>query len=184
MAHLLPFRPSAALFLGVALLLSGCCANNVCDCQDEQADALELRFGAGFSAAELDTIVVLRSPLPYKPTTKMETVTLVRAPAQAQTALVLNNGTPFAQVGTAKVNAYRYEIQYLAKLPTGRSVPATVLVIDSTRLRGSLQGDGCCTCYANAEKVVYATRAKKNRSALDSVLVVDLKQTPYLELTK
>ncbi|WP_157781136.1 hypothetical protein [Hymenobacter sedentarius] len=184
MAHLLPFRVSTACFLTVALLLSGCCANNVCNCQDEQADAIKLRFSPRFATADLDTIIIQRSPLPYSPTTKPETVTLVRTAARVRDSVVINNTTPFAQAGTAKLNKYRYVVQYLGQAPQSKPVPTTVLVIDSIRLAGSLDGNGCCTCYTNTQKTVYATRPKRNSAAADSAFVIDLKQKPYIELVK
>ena len=184
MAHLLPFRFSTALFFCVALLLSGCCANNVCDCEDAQADAIKLRFAPRFAAADLDTIIIQRSPLPYNTTAKPETVTLIRTPARARDSVVINNSTPFTQAGSAKLNRYRYVVQYLAQQPKSKPVPTTVLVIDSTRLRGSLAGSGCCTCYTNTQKTVFATRPKRNSTALDSAFVIDLRQKSYIELTK
>lgn len=179
MPHLLPFR-FAAFFLAPALLLaSGCCANNVCDCQDAQADAVALRFSSAFSAADLDTLVIQRSPLPYRATTKAESVTLIRTGSQVRDSVLLNNNTPFTQVGSTKLNGYRYVVQYLVQRPGGKPVPTTALVIDSTRLRGSLSGNGCCTCYANSQKTVYA---RKDGAAQDSVF--DLKQKPYILVTR
>ena len=43
MTHLLPFRFSAILLLGLGLLLPGCCANNVCDCPDEAQAGCQLK---------------------------------------------------------------------------------------------------------------------------------------------
>lgn len=54
-------------FLGVAGALAGCCANNVCDCNDERADAFYFKFDTGtggfVSATELDTVVLKRYTL-------------------------------------------------------------------------------------------------------------------------
>jgi hypothetical protein len=185
MAYLMLLRCSAASLLSAALLLSGCCANNVCDCNDEQADAIHLRFSSGFKAADLDTIIIQRSPLPFNATAKAESVTLIRTAAHVRDSLVLNNNTPFAQAGTTKVNRYKYVIQYLTQAPRSKSVPTTALVIDSTKLRGTLAGNGCCTCYTNTEKTVYVTKARKNSPVPDSAFVVDLKKRPsYIEVTK
>ncbi|MFC7669420.1 hypothetical protein ACFQT0_20180 [Hymenobacter humi] len=186
MAHLLPFRFSTLLCLTLALLLSGCCANSVCDCQDEEADAIRLHFARGFSSTEADTVIIQRSPLPYQATNKFESVTLIRTAARFRDTIVINNNTPFAQAGTTKLNGYRYEVQYLVPKPKSKPVPTTVLVIDSVRLRGSLDGSGCCTCYTNTAKTVFALRARRNSTTPDSALVVDLKQAPRqsIELTK
>ena len=194
MAHLLPLRFSAVLLFGAALLLSACCANNICDCNDEQEDAITLRFATGtrpgkrsFATSDLDTILIQRSPLPYKATTKPETILLINTAAQLSdsvVAVVLNNNTPFAQVGAARLSRYRYVVQYLTQLPKSKPVPTTVLVIDSIHLKGSLAGDGCCTCYTNSQKTVYAKQPKRLNPAQDSAFVVDLKQKRYLELTK
>ncbi|MBF9237808.1 hypothetical protein I2I05_10420 [Hymenobacter sp. BT683] len=183
MTYPLPNRFATACCLSL-LLLSGCCANDVCDCQDEQADAVQLSFSPAFGTADLDTIIILRSPLPYLPTNKVETVTLIRTAAQLRDSIRLNNTTPFTQVGSTKLNGYRYAIQYLVQKPGAKPVPITALVIDSVRLSGSLAGDGCCTCYTNAEKTVYATRPKRTGTGSDSTFVVDLKQVPAIPVTK
>ena len=155
------------LLLGVAAgLLGGCCANNVCNCDDANADAIKLRFsttaagptGQTFTAADLDTVVLQRSPLPYSAANKFETVTLYRRAAQAGDSIVLNNGVPFAQVGRTKLNGYRYAVQYLAHpatAPGTKGVLTPILIIDRVVLGGALEGRGCCTCYTNTQKTVY-----------------------------
>ncbi|WP_035567090.1 hypothetical protein [Hymenobacter sp. IS2118] len=176
----------AAIFC-LSLLLGGCCANDVCDCQDDQADAVKLSFSPAFGAADLDTIRILRSPLPYIRTNKVETVTLIRTAAQLRDSIfsiLLNNTTPFTTVGATKLNGYRYEVQYLAQQPGAKPVPITVLVIDSVRLRGQLVGDGCCTCYTNTEKTAYVTRPKRASAGTDSTFVFDLKQVAVIPVTK
>lgn len=149
----------AAGCAAVVLLLGGCCANNVCDCDDTQADAIELRFSTaatiGFRTEDLDTLTLLRFPRPYNPASKFETVTLFRTPAQAGDSVLLNNNTPFAQAGSTKLNAYRYVVQYLRHVPGSKPVPTTAAVIDSVQLAGALEGDGCCTCYQNTKKAIY-----------------------------
>ncbi len=184
MTNFLSIRLAAVFCL--SLLLGGCCANDVCDCQDDQADAVKLSFSPAFGSADLDTIRILRSPLPYIRTNKVETVTLIRTAAQLSDSILLNNTTPFTTVGATKLNGYRYEVQYLVQQPGAKPVPITVLVIDSVRLRGQLVGDGCCTCYTNAEKTAYVTRPKRAGAGTDSTFVVDLKQvsTPAIPVTK
>ena len=39
-----------------------------------------------------------------------------------------------------------------------------VLVIDSVKLSGSFEGNGCCTCYTNSRKLVLA-RPDSNAAA-------------------
>ena len=183
-----PPRWCAAVLFLIAALLGGCCANNECNCDDAQADAIELRFsadtlgstGRGFRVADQDTLVLKRYPLPYNPVGKFDSVTIYRRARQARDSVVINNGAPFGQQGTAKLNAYRYTVQYLAHPPKkGRRAP--VLVIQRVQLRGSLVATGCCTCYTNAEKTVFAT---VYRGGVARDTVVDLKQRPYLLLTK
>ena len=190
MAYFPPFRFLTVCFLVIAeLLLSGCCANNVCDCQDANEDAVMLRFsldnsrGRGFAAADLDTLILVRSPLPYLPANKVETVTLYRNAAQTRDSVLLNHAAPFSQSGTTKLNRYRYEVRYLTHPPRTGAV-TTVLVIDSVQLRGSFEGNGCCTCYANTRKTVFAKRPRRVGAAPDSAVVVDLRAQPALMLTK
>ena len=151
-------------------LATGCCANNVCECDDARQDAIVLRFsadtlraaGQGFRAMDLDTVVVLRYPLPAVANSKFETVTLYRRNTLAtDSTFVLNNNTPFAQVGSTKLHHYRYVVRYLAHprggngMPIKRGVPTTVLTIDKVLLKGSFDGNGCCTCYTNTQKALY-----------------------------
>lgn len=170
MTHLLPFRFFA---LSAAILLSGCCANNVCDCKDAQADAVQLRFSNAFSVSDLDTILIQRYPLKYTAATKPETVTLIRTVTHARDSILLDNATPFPQLGSARLNRYRYVVQYYVQLPGSKSLATTAYIIDSLHIRGSLEGNGCCTCYTNAEKTIFAK---------DSVF--NLKQKPILKVTK
>ena len=186
---LLPFfRPTTVFFLG-ALLFSGCCANNTCDCQDAQADAITLRFSSAFTRADLDTIVVQRSPLPYSPTNKVESVTIIRTVVQLRDTLRndtlrINNTAPFPQVSTTKLDGYRYVIQYLTQQPKSKPAATTLLIINEVALNGRLDGDGCCTCYTNTEKVVNATKPKGASTPADSTFTIDLNQKPVIELTK
>ncbi|WP_210521449.1 hypothetical protein [Hymenobacter terricola] len=156
MSYLLPARFSVLSLLSAALLLSGCCANNVCDCDDAKADAVELRFDPLFLTSDLDTVLIKRYPKDFNATTIPETVTLIRNTAHARDSVLLNNNSPFAQVGTTKINSYRYVVQYYVQQPGSKPVATTALVIDKIDLQGSFQGDGCCTCYTNSRKIVYA----------------------------
>ncbi|OGX84670.1 hypothetical protein [Hymenobacter glacialis] len=183
MALLSFFRPTTVFLLG-ALLFSGCCANNTCDCQDARADAINLRFSSAFTAADLDTIVVQRSPLPFSATNKVESVTIIRTAAQLRDTLRINNNAPFPQVSTTKLDGYRYVIQYLTQQPKSKPAATTLLIINEVALSGRLDGDGCCTCYINTEKVVNATKPKGATTAADSTFTIDLNQKPVIELTK
>lgn len=161
MAHLRSFRIFAPILLSTALL-SGCCANNVCDCNDAEADAIKFRFsadtlsatGKGFRLADVDTIILERSPLPYSPRVKPETAVLYRRRSQVADTLVLNNNAPFVQKGNTKLNAYRYALSYLTHPPV-KGLATPILVIDKVELSGTLEGNGCCTCYTNTRKAIY-----------------------------
>ncbi|GAB3867970.1 hypothetical protein GCM10028824_11600 [Hymenobacter segetis] len=179
MTHLLPFRFSAILLLGLGLL-PGCCANNVCDCPGEaQADAIKLVFSqTDFPIrADLDTIVLQRYPLVIVPAsgsnpgTKPETVTLIRSVAQAYDTIVINNSTPFGQVSTAKLDQYQYYVCYYPA--PHRKSPAFALVIDKVALKGNLDGNGCCTCYTNTQKDI--TTRKDITASASTALTVNLK---------
>ena len=121
MAYSLSSRISAVLSFGAILLLSSCCANNECNCEGEAlADAVELRFlinadslagGRGFGRLDVDTIIIQRSPRPFKATIKPETITLIRTAARARDSVVLNNNTPIGQVTNLKLDHYRYVVQ-------------------------------------------------------------------------
>ncbi|MDQ2769001.1 MAG: hypothetical protein M3Y54_00690 [Bacteroidota bacterium] len=146
------------------LLLTSCCANNVCDCVGEaREDAVLLVFdqsATGFTAADLDTVVIQRYPKIIKPNVKPDVkpdvVTIVRTASQANVpdTITLNNTTPFPQQGSTKLNGYSYRVRFLSH--TGpRPNAALALTIDSVQLRGSLEGNGCCTCYTNSYKALY-----------------------------
>ena len=189
MTHLLPSRFSAILLLGLALLLPGCCANNVCNCPGEaQADVIKLVFSkTAFAAIELDTLVLQRYPLLIipangpNPGTKPETVTLIRTAAQAYDTIYLNNSTPFAQANaTAKLDQYQYYVRYFPAPRKARS--AFALVIDNAVIKGSLDGNGCCTCYTNTQKTI-STRKDSTASATTAI-ATNLKPNPVFIITK
>ena len=195
MTHLLPFRFSAILLLGIGLLLPGCCANNVCDCPGEsQADAIKLVFSkdsfpSATDMADLDTIVIQRYPLVIipasgtNPGTKPETATLIRPAAQAYDTIVINNTTPFSQVSTAKLDQYQYYVRYFPALPAPRKKrPAFALVIDRVTLKGSLDGNGCCTCYTNLQKVI--TTRRDSTASATTAKTTDLRKSRAFIITK
>ena len=175
-----PIIRFATLVISAGVLLSGCCANNVCDCQDAQADAIQLRFSraagsTGFAPADLDTIIIQRYPKKFTATTKPEVVTLLRTAAQLRDSIILNNTSPFAQTGSAKLSQYRYVVQYPTQTPGNKPVATTALVIDSVLLRGSFDGTGCCTCYTNTEKKVYLNGRPTGE---------EIKENPVVVITK
>lgn len=174
MAYLLPSRFSAVFYLGAALLVSGCCANNVCNCDDAQADAIGLRF-VNFAASDLDTVSIVRYPLEFTRATIPERVTIIgTAPGDT---ITLNNTTPFAQVGTTKLNQYHYLVQY--QVGSRLSRPVTALIIDKVALQGSFEGSGCCTCYTNTQKAVTI-----RKDSATTASTTDLKNNPVLTITK
>jgi len=155
-----------ATLAGLGMMLAGCCANNVCDCPNEaQADAIRIVFDSTKfkKREELDTLVLVRYlhynakklPLPV-PLPKPETVTLIRTAAQAYDEVIINNATPFSQLGSARLDTFSYVLRYYpgTKPKLRRSMLA--LVIDSVKLSGSFEGNGCCTCYTNSRKLVWA----------------------------
>lgn len=138
-------------------LFAGCCANSVCDCQDERADALYFRFpiddsGANpraFLSSEVDTLWLLRFNRDTDTTSlpRRDSVNIRRPLAQAADPLVLNNNAPFAAVGARKLNAFEYHIRLLDRSGQLRS-----FVVRNIQLQGDFEGDGCCTCYTNSFK--------------------------------
>ena len=179
----LPPRFTALLTVAAGLLLSGCCANDVCECNDADADVIELRFASSFSTAsgnaDLDTVVIQRFPIPLPAGSKPDVVTLIRSAARSRDSIRLNNGTPFTQIGTTRLDGYRYVFQYYTPRPGSKPALTTLVNINSVQLKGSLDGDGCCTCYVNSKKTVFARR---EGLAQDSVF--DLKRTPFLKISK
>ncbi|MFD2720305.1 hypothetical protein ACFST9_16385 [Hymenobacter monticola] len=174
MALLRFLRSSAFVLLG-PVLWGGCCANNVCEPDDPLADAVKLRFSPRFAPDDLDTLIVLRYPKKVTTTTRPETVTLVRirVPLRGDSILI-NNNTPFTRTGNTTLGNYRYDVQYLAH-PNGvrKGVPTTAFVIDSVRIQGSFEGDGCCTQYTNTTKTVYYDSSGVKKT-------LDLKEKPFL----
>ena len=161
------------------LLLSGCCANDVCPCNDADADVVELRFASSFSNAvgnaDLDTVVIQRYPVPLPTGAKPEIVTLIRTAARSRDSIQINNGTPFPQIGTTRLGSYRYVLQYYAARLGSKPALTTLVNIDSIQLKGSLDGDGCCTCYNNSKKTVFARREGFSQDS-----VFDLKRAPFV----
>ena len=147
---------------GLGALLAGCCANNVCDCAGEtQADAIRIVFDRSkFTTGELDTLALVRylHPDPKNPAAvlpKPETVIIVRTAAQlaANEALIINNTTPFSQLGSARLDTFSYVLRYYPGTKPRVRAGKRLLVIGKVKLSGSFEGNGCCTCYTNSRKL-------------------------------
>lgn len=151
---------------GLGMLLAGCCANNVCDCPNEaQADAVRIVFDRSkfTTAAELDTLVLVRylhydTNKPPVPLPKPETVTIVRTAAQvaAYDTLIINNATPFSQLGSARLDTFSYVVRYYPTSTQKVRPSKLALIIDRVKLSGSFEGNSCCTCYTNSRKLALA----------------------------
>lgn len=147
-------------------MLAGCCANNVCDCPNEaQADAIRIVFDKSkFTIPEeLDTLVLVRylhydPAKPPTPLPKPETVTLIRTAKQVANydTLLINNATPFGQLGSARLDTFSYVVRYYPGTKPKLRPSKLALVIDNVKLSGSFEGNGCCTCYTNSRKRVLA----------------------------
>lgn len=148
------------------LALTGCCANDVCICQDELADALFFTFriggATGFQAAQVDTLFIVRIPHPTSlvPNPARDSVLRILPLANGGTTLTqdsiisINNAAPFAATGGVKLDAYDYQItayQYNKAAPNGTRYRYTFKV-SNIRLAGQYVANGCCTCYSNTGK--------------------------------
>ena len=169
-------RFAASVLLGFALL-SGCCANNICDRDDSKEDLIKLEFARSFTTADLSTILIQRYPLITNPNTKPEVITLTRQAAQAYDIIELNNTMPFSQVGSARLNNYKYLVLYYGT--PRKSQPDTALVITRVSLKGGFEGNGCCTYYTNTEKLV---TARYNSASADTTY--NLRLRPILKIHK
>lgn len=151
--------------LGLLAALAGCCANSVCDCQDERVDALTVQFrvadtlagGTGFRRADVDTVYVLR----YTPSGSLrdrhDSVALVRLPSQATAPFLINNGAPFGRVGGRKLNGFDYEVSVKLTRSGPGPRPAQRYRLSDIELRDELAGNGCCSCFRNSRKTVVVT---------------------------
>jgi len=148
------------------LALAGCCANDICICQDELADALFFTFrigGAnGFRGDQVDTVFIVRFPHPTAlvPRPTPDSVLRVLPLANGGTTLTqdsiiaINNAAPFAASGGLKLDSYDYQItayQYSKAAPNGTRYRYTFKV-SNIKLAGQYVANGCCTCYSNTGK--------------------------------
>ena len=151
--------------LGLLAALAGCCANSVCDCQDERVDALTVQFrvadtlagGTGFRRADVDTVYVLRYAPGDTGRARHDSVALLRLPSQATAPFLINNGAPFGRVSGRKLNGFDYEVfAKLARSGPGPR-PAQRYRLSNIELRDELAGNGCCSCFRNSRKTVVVT---------------------------
>jgi len=148
------------------LALAGCCANDICICQDELADALFFTFrigGAnGFQANQVDSLFIVRIPHPTTAVPKPTRDSVLRIlPLAANgnmltqdSIISINNAAPFAASGGLKLDAYDYQItayQYSKTAPNGIRYRYTFKVAN-IKLTGQYNANGCCTCYQNTSK--------------------------------
>ncbi|MCC3158333.1 hypothetical protein LJ737_13875 [Hymenobacter sp. 15J16-1T3B] len=150
-----------------AALFAGCCGSVSCNCQNYRADALLFNFKPGsFTAAQLDTVLLVRSVYPRDTSTttatgityaKGDTASIVRDRSLVfTTPIVLDNAEPFAAVNGRKLGdstaskSYRYTI--LVREPARRGRVVARYYIGRVQLRGQYEADGCCSCYRNESK--------------------------------
>lgn len=146
------------LLLFTSVLLAACCGSVACDCQDGFANAVVFRFNPdslatqsprGFTSAQVDTVLLVRYPLDTAQRPRVESVLLTRPRRRALAdSILLNTTQPFA--GTRSLSQFRYEL-YLGS--TQRRPLA--FTIDSIKLDGRYEADGCCTCYLNTRKELW-----------------------------
>ena len=150
------------LLLLTSVLLAACCGSVACDCQDGFANAVVFRFNPdslatqaprGFTSAQVDTVLLVRYPLDTVQRPRVDSVLLTRPRRRALTdSILLNTTQPFA--GARPLNQFRYEL-YLGR---NRRRPLAY-TIDSLRLEGRFEADGCCTCFLNTRKELWRNGA-------------------------
>ncbi|UOQ74629.1 hypothetical protein [Hymenobacter cellulosilyticus] len=139
------------LLLGSTLALGACCANKSCFCQDAYDNVVFFRFNVkpgtpgAFTAAELATIIITRTPVSPRSTFKPDTVRLTRTLAQVDDSIALGTSLTFPSAGL-RFTQYQYKIW-------PASLPKQTFVIDSLRVQSRPDAvDGCCTCYQVTRK--------------------------------
>jgi hypothetical protein len=156
--------------LAIMIALSGCCANDVCVCNDGLADALFFRYGhrvkigTGINASDVDSAIVTRTarPDPKSPANTPRTDSLVVGrkvlvprkgvitDSMVRDIIIINNASPFASAGdTTKLDAYTYRITLYKS-----TKPLATYHITGVKLQGRYNTNGCCTCYQNLSKVL------------------------------
>lgn len=156
------------------LALAGCCANDICVCNDALADALAFKFelggSTGFRPSQVDTFWIVRITYPsaISPVgtaivrdSVLRVLPLVISASGDTTiatdlnSIVINNAAPFASAGsTTKLSAYDYRINTYQTISRGgsRIIRRTSFLINNIKLSGKDDASGCCTCYENTGK--------------------------------
>ena len=141
------------LLFVVSTALAACCGSVACDCRDNLDDAIAFRFNTntttpqGFRPEELDTVYIRRVPLDTAQRPRADTVLLTGGRSLFVSSFLINNGTPFGQSGTRKLDQYTYKI-YLGR----RRAPKDSFVLKDIQIEDRFAGDGCCTCNLNTRK--------------------------------
>jgi hypothetical protein len=154
--------------LAIMMALSGCCANDVCVCNDSLEDALffsyshRVKIATGINASDVDSAIIARTTLPdpknLSASTRTDSLVVgrkvlvprkgVTTDSVVQDIITINNASPFASAGTTtKLDAYKYRIT----LYKSQKVLATYR-ITNIKLQGRYNSTGCCTCYENLSK--------------------------------
>ena len=164
------------LGLLVAVLVSACCGSVPCECDDAFQDAIYFQFNltdslgaTGFRAADVDTAVLVRYPYldpllpPNSPIPPNDTARIIRTRALVSEPIVLNNTAPFTAGGGRKLDAYKYRLFVVRRLPAGTTPRRDTVFysIDQLQLAGKFVGDGCCTCYENRGKKLRVSPGKQ-----------------------
>lgn len=191
------------------LALAGCCANDVCICNDALADALSFKFelggATGFRPSQIDTFWIVRItyPLANAPVGTMivkDSVLRVLplvisasgdttiAPGPNTTdlnSIVINNAAPFASAGsTTKLNAYDYRISAYQAISQGgtHTVKRISYLINNIKLAGQNDSRGCCSCYSNTLKQFDLSRTTPPVQAAQTHVVTAAPTEPIITL--
>ena len=179
------------------LALAGCCANDICVCDDKLADALCFRFQTGSDAAsfqpsEVDTFYIVRITPAATATRTATTKDSVRqvlklndkGTALLRDTIVINNASPFASSGTTKLNAYTYQITaYQTDKSAAGGRRRYTFGIKNIQLAGDYSATGCCTCYSNTFKQ-FDVSQRANSSSTETKPVTAPAAMPIITLLK
>lgn len=159
------------LLLTPILLLAGCCANDVCNCDDLFADSLYFSFKTSgtnaFTLADVDTVYLLRyaSGTNSRPT---DSAAIIRSQNGTRpysvrqqltnknldfNTIILSNTYPFAAGSMGKLSQYTYQLR--VRVGDLRRNPTYTYNINNFRVAGRYSADGCCTCYQNESKSAF-----------------------------
>jgi hypothetical protein len=169
--------------LAMLLALAGCCANDVCLCNDALADALSFEFKIGKDSnnlwvSQIDTFFIVRitTPTANSPVGTMIVkdsvlrvlpLTISGSDTTIATnlnSIVINNAAPFASAGsTTKLDAYTYRINAYKRVTRGgvRTISRVFFLINNIKLAGKDDPSGCCTCYENTLKQFDLSKVSK-----------------------